>query len=239
VLHGDPVAEEIHLPRGNFRVGRARGCYIKPMCAYTSRRHCLLNVTDELVAVQDVGSRNGTIVNGRRIDGTVRLRTGDVLQVGLIRFMVVVDEHAPVEPEPRDPAFAASVERLSESEVQSPADSAFPATTSGPHLLTVEQLRGGSLGDSYIVRWLQGQAPDSRAEGDGSGSTLNAPVSRIDATDADDERDGLALPVAMIVADRREAKRAIEKTQDDTSRAAAALLRQMAAAPDMDPDLAR
>jgi hypothetical protein len=43
----------------------------------------------------------------------------------------------------------------------------------------------------------------------------------------------------MIVADRREAKRAIEKTQDDTSRAAAALLRQMAAAPDMDPDLAR
>ena len=46
-----------------------------------SRRHARLLVTDTEVCVFDLGSANGTLVNGRRVTSR-RLRHGDLLQLG-------------------------------------------------------------------------------------------------------------------------------------------------------------
>ena len=40
--------------------------------------------------VHDEGSTNGTFVNGKLVDGDVRLRAGDELQIGHARFRLVV-----------------------------------------------------------------------------------------------------------------------------------------------------
>lgn len=54
-----------------------------------SRLHCRLtaDASDQLV-VEDLGSTNGTIVNGQRVERSV-LRTGDVLTVGRVDFSVL------------------------------------------------------------------------------------------------------------------------------------------------------
>ena len=44
------------------------------------------------VWVEDLGSRNGTLVNGHRIGGPVVLRAGDRLTVGRVTFCLVADE---------------------------------------------------------------------------------------------------------------------------------------------------
>jgi len=45
---------------------------------YVSRRHCAILVhAANFCEVHDVASRNGTLVNGRKIAGPTRLRTGD------------------------------------------------------------------------------------------------------------------------------------------------------------------
>ena len=47
-----------------------------------SRRHARLTATEHGAVVEDLGSRNGTFVNGQPVTGPSALRAGDTLQVG-------------------------------------------------------------------------------------------------------------------------------------------------------------
>ncbi|MCC7007200.1 MAG: FHA domain-containing protein [Acidobacteria bacterium] len=77
------------LPPGSVRtVGRtARADFIVD-AALISRIHCRLTAdrSDQLV-VEDLGSTNGTLVNGARVE-RVMLRAGDRLTIGRIEFQV-------------------------------------------------------------------------------------------------------------------------------------------------------
>jgi pSer/pThr/pTyr-binding forkhead associated (FHA) protein len=56
-----------------------------------SRKHCCLAVDRDGVLVRDLGSRNGTRVNGRRI--TVGLvRPGDELGIAHLRYRLEIDD---------------------------------------------------------------------------------------------------------------------------------------------------
>jgi hypothetical protein len=62
-------------------VGRDPRCDISEPDAQLSRRHAEFSVSERGVVVRDLNSRNGMLVNGRRILETV-LHPGDVVQVG-------------------------------------------------------------------------------------------------------------------------------------------------------------
>jgi predicted component of type VI protein secretion system len=47
-----------------------------------SRRHAVVRPVEDGVEVEDLGSLNGTFVNGRRIEAVTRLAGGDVIKVG-------------------------------------------------------------------------------------------------------------------------------------------------------------
>jgi pSer/pThr/pTyr-binding forkhead associated (FHA) protein len=55
-----------------------------------SRRHALLTMVDEGARVDDLGSTNGTWVNGARIAVPQALREGDELRVGGTRLRLLV-----------------------------------------------------------------------------------------------------------------------------------------------------
>jgi pSer/pThr/pTyr-binding forkhead associated (FHA) protein len=69
-------------------VGRCRACEINLDSSRVSRRHCRLAFGSEEVLVRDLGSTNGTWINGRRVDEGV-LRPGDVLGIAHLRFRLV------------------------------------------------------------------------------------------------------------------------------------------------------
>ena len=79
----------LRLPPGAVKtVGRtARADFILE-AGLVSRLHCRLAVeeSDQLV-VQDLGSTNGTQVNGKRVDRSV-IRVGDTLSIGRVDFRV-------------------------------------------------------------------------------------------------------------------------------------------------------
>jgi len=52
----------------------------------------LLRVGPESVSVRDLGSRNGTLVNGQRVVSERELLHGDQLQVGPLVFEIRLDE---------------------------------------------------------------------------------------------------------------------------------------------------
>ena len=60
---------EIDLPVGEVIIGRALECFIRLDDAMVSRRHARLLVTDDLVTIEDLGSRNGVTVNSQALRG--------------------------------------------------------------------------------------------------------------------------------------------------------------------------
>jgi pSer/pThr/pTyr-binding forkhead associated (FHA) protein len=53
-----------------------------------SRRHARLESRDGIAFVVDLDSRNGTFLNGRRIDEPIEIRAGDSIDVGTTRLVV-------------------------------------------------------------------------------------------------------------------------------------------------------
>src|SRR5579872_5669756 len=69
-------------------IGRDAGNQVCVPSAWVSRRHCMLHVEGSTVLVEDLGSRNGTFVNGLPVNRQ-ELRPGDVLTVGDCSFRFV------------------------------------------------------------------------------------------------------------------------------------------------------
>ena len=63
-------------------VGRAAGCSISLDEQYVSQVHSRIFVRDGSVFVEDLGSTNGTWVNGTRAVGQMPARLGDRIQIG-------------------------------------------------------------------------------------------------------------------------------------------------------------
>jgi len=63
-------------------IGRDEGCNLVLDDSKVSRRHAYLQEIDGGVEVGDLGSSNGTFVNGRRIERPVTLAPGDALRIG-------------------------------------------------------------------------------------------------------------------------------------------------------------
>jgi DNA-binding winged helix-turn-helix (wHTH) protein len=73
---------EWSLLEGSTIVGRDRDCAVRINSPMVSRRHARIVVSPEKTAVEDLGSKNGTHVNGCRIAQPVTLNDGDEVQVG-------------------------------------------------------------------------------------------------------------------------------------------------------------
>jgi hypothetical protein len=64
-------------------VGRGGGCQVVLADdTFVSQVHARVFERDGRTWVEDLGSRNGTFVNGKRIDAPTRLRRGDQVQFG-------------------------------------------------------------------------------------------------------------------------------------------------------------
>lgn len=69
-------------------IGRANECDISMAVAHLSRRHAELRVMDGLLYVKDLGSANGTYLNGKRVT-EARVRRGDELRFDTLSFGVI------------------------------------------------------------------------------------------------------------------------------------------------------
>ncbi|MCI9102047.1 MAG: FHA domain-containing protein [Lachnospiraceae bacterium] len=77
--------------RTSVVIGRSRsgGCQI--ILDYdrsVSHRHCQIQVANGQIRVMDLGSRNGTLVNGKRVIQEAVLNSGSVLTLGNLKMKV-------------------------------------------------------------------------------------------------------------------------------------------------------
>jgi predicted component of type VI protein secretion system len=83
VLSGPHASETIEIRRGKLLIGREEDCHLRPESEFVSRHHCVLLLDDYTLRIRDLGSKNGTFVNGRRI-GTSEtiLLHDDMISIG-------------------------------------------------------------------------------------------------------------------------------------------------------------
>jgi ABC-type multidrug transport system ATPase subunit/ABC-type multidrug transport system permease subunit len=82
LLRGSLAAQRFEIGSGGI-IGRDKGTVQFPLDhPHVSRHHARLRVQGEQVVLTDLGSANGTYVNGRRIAGSVPLNYGDRIDIG-------------------------------------------------------------------------------------------------------------------------------------------------------------
>jgi len=79
---------EIPVEESEFLIGRGPDCDLRLPVASVSRHHCLLHLEKDGVRLTDLGSANGTFVNGQRVRSQTTLQSGDLLGVGACQFVV-------------------------------------------------------------------------------------------------------------------------------------------------------
>lgn len=86
------------LERTQITIGRSPDCDIVLDDRQVSRHHALIRWENGQYIVQDLGSKNGTHVNGRELTGPYVLQDGDEIQIALRYRMAFVDaeETAPL-----------------------------------------------------------------------------------------------------------------------------------------------
>ena len=88
VLRGASAGREIGVKVPRFVIGRAEECNLRVNSEAISRQHCVICFDNQEVLIRDLGSRNGTYVNGERLEAPRRLVLGDQLRVGPLEFLV-------------------------------------------------------------------------------------------------------------------------------------------------------
>jgi two-component system response regulator AtoC len=192
-------------PSGIILIGRSTDADLPLTDETASRAHAKVITSDGSARVHDLGSHNGTFVNGERIDGTRALVSGDVLTIGEITLVLRADTLPP----PAHPVLdrAALRQRLLE-EVERATRYQRPltvinitiaaATTQATRARLAETLAGelrlidlvGWLGDRQLVVVIPEVGADARAHVDrlaalSDGAQVGVAVYPDDACDAD------------------------------------------------------
>jgi len=86
----DGTTRGFRLPSAITVIGRRQESDLCIPLMVVSRRHCELNLEKGRLKIRDLGSRNGTYINGQRVD-QAEVGPGDKIQIGPVTFAVQID----------------------------------------------------------------------------------------------------------------------------------------------------
>ncbi len=93
VANGAQVGKLISVNHDKFLIGRSDECHLRPKSESISRRHCAIVRKDGKILLIDLKSRNGTIVNDKKLDPAKAkiLKDGDHIRVGKLEFVAIIE----------------------------------------------------------------------------------------------------------------------------------------------------
>ncbi len=171
---GRQKGRETTLSRGIYLVGRSPLCQIRPKNRYVSRKHCALIHRRRELLIQDLGSRSGTFVNGKKIDPktAIALADGDRIRVGKTRFLIAIMS----KPRAAERSVGSPVSAGNEAEDLSLASAVTPENASDSDIMSSVRGEGVDQSPHFVDDVLQmlESDPDEDEEDDRS-SNRGAP----------------------------------------------------------------
>ena len=140
-----------------------------------SRTHARVSVAGDTVTIEDLGSTNGTFVNGEKIEGAATLAPGDTVRIGTTTFALEAEAQAEPEPEP-EPERAPAIPEPAVTVAHEAAPAApAPATPPAPEPAPAAPALTGTVGaprepfGAYL-------APETSRHGGGIQSRQRGPI---------------------------------------------------------------
>ncbi|HNX45814.1 MAG TPA: FHA domain-containing protein [Anaerolineaceae bacterium] len=89
-------------------IGRDAGSDIVVADRQVSRRHARVEITGQGAILEDLGSKNGTFLNGQKVEGRVRLSEGDEIGIAFVQSFIFLTSDAtlPLADLPPEMAYA-------------------------------------------------------------------------------------------------------------------------------------
>ena len=91
ILEGPDAGSVYRIDKPRVTIGRANAD-LTLNDSEASRQHAAVEIRDSLFSLNDLGSTNGTLVGGEKIDGSVELSDKSEFQVGTTTLMLIVTE---------------------------------------------------------------------------------------------------------------------------------------------------
>ena len=91
------------LPSNVTVIGRRHHCDLWVPLASVSKRHCQLSYSDGILKLRDLGSRNGTFLNGKSVAEAV-VKAGDSITIGPLAFKLQIGGQPETIVQPRSAA---------------------------------------------------------------------------------------------------------------------------------------
>ncbi|PKQ16698.1 MAG: FHA domain-containing protein [Actinobacteria bacterium HGW-Actinobacteria-7] len=89
VTQGPPALKGVAVPViGPVVIGRSPGADIVIGDDFVSGRHARVTPAGSEAVLEDLGSTNGTLLNGQRVLGSQSLRPGDLIEIGAVKIKV-------------------------------------------------------------------------------------------------------------------------------------------------------
>jgi pSer/pThr/pTyr-binding forkhead associated (FHA) protein len=235
VVQGKPEGKMIPLVGPKFKIGRGETCNLRPNSEEVSREHAEFTISAESVQVSDLGSRNGTLVNGKRLNAkeVCVLKDSDLIQIGPLTFAISI-QGAPVpvvaKGQAKAPAKPASPDEISHADIESwlvsDASSVPPDKPSG--------IYGG---DTQTMTAYRAGAPSETTSGEETSDDAEGAVD--DESETRDEVETLSdeeeMPTEELVdesnpfyvAKKQKSEPQVKKPSKDSSDAASDILRRL------------
>jgi pSer/pThr/pTyr-binding forkhead associated (FHA) protein len=103
---GPDQSRDIPITKDEFLIGRGSDCDLRLRQSAISRHHCLIRTQGGELTLMDLGSSNGTYVNGQRVRSSMVLRSGDVIRLDVSHFVVNLgDTPEPAGPDTNAPTY--------------------------------------------------------------------------------------------------------------------------------------
>ncbi|HEY6723333.1 MAG TPA: adenylate/guanylate cyclase domain-containing protein [Polyangiaceae bacterium] len=163
LLLATPEGQQVVDLRPQNSLGRHPSNSIQLLDKIVSKEHCLIEQRGETYVLRDLGSLNGTYINGQRVNGEQALNHGDDIALGATRARFDDESGRPVA---APPPVAATPAGWASAAGSPPASSAVPTSA-------VQTPQGGY---SYAPHSQPGQSPTVRQPGPSAATPGQAPA---------------------------------------------------------------
>lgn len=90
MLRDDGTRRAFPITKSSTTIGRREDCDLRIAVNDVSRKHCKVRLEDGVATIVDLGSSNGTFVNGKRVTESP-LAAGDRVKIGPVLFVAQID----------------------------------------------------------------------------------------------------------------------------------------------------
>ncbi|HBF40664.1 MAG TPA: hypothetical protein DDW19_02455, partial [Anaerolineaceae bacterium] len=108
VAKNGPLTGRRWLIKSSVTIGREPECDVVIQDRQVSRYHARLSLEDSTTLLEDLGSKNGTYLDGSRIEDNRILEDGDIIQIALVQTFAYYASDATMPLEDKYPALSIS-----------------------------------------------------------------------------------------------------------------------------------